>query len=1079
MNIPITNNLIRAFAAPEVLRRGRELFLQDAVRLAEVTENAVRARVRTTRIFTVSLRASDHEPDARCTCGTPRGRCEHAAAVLFEVRRRQDTGEDLTPDETDWGGLAGADGQAARVPKWAKSLARILGDASQQIPPSTGRTHPWRLAFVLQVHKGKRKISPLRVRVRKDGSVGQVSLLQNAGWHDPGVLSREERVLLDKMNPSIETSVDVDEDEPYQDADAHLSPLPENLTARENFRWNDVLLLLEGRELYLAGRTSLAWKRLSVDGRPGTLAFTIAESGRDLSFSPEIEWPDMTVPVSDDLIVLSGSPLWVLVENRVRLVGNARGEDLLRLNHILTPIIVPAKDREIFLARALPSLLERYPLRSGGGIFRSIEGPPVPRLYLGESRANLHIRLRFWYGNAVEIAGEANGSVGTGIHFSENAIVSLRRDTPGEEAVRGRLVTSGLRPINGEGNGTGFVPAGEPLQWLTDHLPVLIAEGYEVYGQETLARYRLRSGAPKIAFTISSGIDWFDLNVAATFEGTAASLQAFVEAVREGRRYVRLADGSYGVLTEEFLKRFKAAALFGDARNEGLRFSRSHVALLDDLSASADVIADDGFGAVRARLASFTGIEHKALPGGFRATLRPYQQSGYDWLRFLHEFRFGGLLADDMGLGKTVQTLALLAHIHQPHAARPSLIVVPTSLVHNWQREALRFAPDLRVLTYHGLDRKRFRNTFESFDVVVTSYGILRRDAAFLRDIPFTYVILDESQNIKNFASVNARAARAIQAEHRLALTGTPVENNLSELWSQMHFLNPGMLGGLKTFTDHFIRAIERDHDEPTAASLRRIIRPFLLRRTKELVAADLPSKFESTVLCDMDEAQRSAYQHWREYYRQAILRSIDAVGIRRSTVKVLEGLMKLRLVCCHPALADDRYRGSSGKFSAFEEMLDDILQEGHKVLVFSQFVRMLTLLRRHLDRHGVPYEYLDGRTTHRKTHVDRFQNDPDVRAFLISLRAGGTGLNLTAADYVIHYDPWWNPAVEAQATDRTHRIGQTRQVFSYKLITRDTVEEKIVELQEKKKDLVSSVITTEQNFLKSLTREDIDDLFS
>ncbi len=1079
MNARITNTFIDRFAPPDVIRHGRELFLKDAVRITNVSPDILHAEVRAVRIYNVLLRNSGHQLDTRCTCGVDWGKCEHAVAVLCEVKRRQELQPEIVPDESGWKDEHGRESPAGRGQKWAKSLARILTNGPSAAPLTGERKPTWKLAFALQVHKGKRRISPLRIRVRKDGSDGQASILQNVLWHDLGLLTKDERLLLDKMDPSIETYIDENEESVPTEADAALSSLAKSYASKENFRWNDVMLLLEGKELYLEGRNSVAAKRLTVDSRPGTMAFSITESGRDLSFSPEIEWPDITVPVSDDMVVLSVNPLWVLVDNVVRPVENLRGEDLVRLKQITTPLLVPAKDREIFLARALPTLLERFPLRSGGGIFKKIEGSPVPRVYLSEARGGLAVRLRFWYGNAVEIP-EGHLSPGTAeIHFSPNAIVSLKRDHASEEAAHIRLLGSGLRTSDTGGASPGFVPTGEPLAWLTEKLPDLAKEGFEVFGQESLTRYRIRTGSSKISFSVSSGIDWFDLSVNATFEGTSASLQAFVAAVREGRRYVRLTDGSYGVLSGEFLQRFKAAALFGDGVPEGLRFSRSHVSLLEDLSTETEFFADDAFTSLRERLHSFTGVRHQTLPEGFLAILRPYQQSGYDWLRFLHEFRFGGLLADDMGLGKTVQTLALLAHVHETRTARPSLIVVPTSLVHNWQREAQRFAPNLRVLTYHGLDRKRFQGEFEAYDVIITSYGILRRDVEFLHEIPFCYAILDESQNIKNFASVNARAARNVQAEYRLALTGTPVENNLSELWSQLHFLNPGMLGGLKTFTDHYVKPIEREHDEQSASSLRQIIRPFLLRRTKELVAADLPSKFESIVLCDMDEAQRSAYQHWREYYRQSILRSIQNIGVGRSTVKVLEGLMKLRLVCCHPALADERYRGGSGKFSAFEEMLDDILQEGHKVLVFSQFVRMLSILRKHLDRHNISYEYLDGRTTHRKVHVDRFQNDPAVRAFLISLRAGGTGLNLTAADYVIHYDPWWNPAVEAQATDRTHRIGQTRQVFSYKLITRDTVEEKIVELQEKKKNLVAKVITTEQSFLKSLTREEIEELFS
>ncbi len=1079
MNIRISDISIQRVASPDAVRRGRELYLKDSVRLVDVDPDGLLAEVRAGKLYTVTFRKSAHQLDFRCSCGTAEGRCEHVVAVLSEVQHRQANHLELTADGPAQDTGTGSTYRPARNPKWARHVARLVG-GSPDLPPDTrDRRTPWKLAFALHVYKGKRRISPLRIRVRKDGADGQVSVLQTLSPQELERLSKEDRLILDKMDPTIETHVDEESNGEFLPEEFGAAGYESEVFVRENFRWHDVMLLLEGKEVYLETRGSMKGKRLQIDSRPGTMVFNVSESGGELSFFPEIEWPDATLPVSDDMTVLSGRPLWILVDDRARFVGNVSGDDLLRLKQMSAPLVVPAKDRELFLSRAFPALTRRFTLRSSGNLFKTIDDPPVPRLYLSESKGELLVRLRFGYGEGVEVAAESTVPETQEIYFSGPTIVTVKRDSPAEETARDRLRESGLRETDHAPQPFRFTPTVEPLLWLTERLPGLATTGFEVYGQENLTRYRVRSGPSSIAFSVASGIDWFDLSVDASFEGTPASLHAFVEAVREGRRYVRLTDGSYGILPGEFLKRFKAAALFGDNTQSGLRFSRAHVALLEDLSDGMELTGDEAFQTYRDRMRSFSGISHQSLPGEFCATLRPYQHGGYDWLRFLHEFRFGGLLADDMGLGKTVQTLALLAFVHANHDLRPSLIIVPTSLVHNWQREAERFAPSLRVLTYHGLDRKRVRDAFESHDLVVTSYGILRRDIDFLRGVPFTYVILDESQNIKNFASVNARAARHLQAEHRLALTGTPVENNLTELWSQIHFLNPGLLGGLKTFTDHYVRSIERDHNEETAASLRRMLHPFLLRRTKELVAADLPAKFESVVLCDMDELQRSAYHHWREYYRQAILRSFDTVGVRRSTVKVLEGLTKLRLVCCHPSLADERYRGGSGKFSAFEEMLDDILQEGHKVLVFSQFVRMLTILRHHFDRLTIPYEYLDGRTLHRKTHVDRFQDDASVKAFLISLRAGGTGLNLTAADYVIHYDPWWNPAVEAQATDRTHRIGQTRQVFSYKLITRDSVEEKILELQEKKKHLVSSVITTEPGFLKSLSREEIEDLFS
>ena len=407
------------------------------------------------------------------------------------------------------------------------------------------------------------------------------------------------------------------------------------------------------------------------------------------------------------------------------------------------------------------------------------------------------------------------------------------------------------------------------------------------------------------------------------------------------------------------------------------------------------------------------------------------------------------------------------------------MIICPTSVIFNWIEEIARFTPELRVLNQTGIDRNRTSDHYKNYDIILTSYGTMRRDIVFLKDVQFNYVILDESQNIKNPVSLTAKSARLLRAKHRLALTGTPIENNTIELWSLFAFLNPGLLGNLTYFKGAFAKPIERDGDQPTAEILKKMIFPFLLRRTKDAVAKELPPKVENIIYCEMTPSHQKLYNQWRDFYRAAILKQISDVGLNKSRMNVLEGLVKLRQVACHPLLVEKWFPDKVAKYEKLLEYFDQLAAEGHKVLLFSQFVKMLTIIRKHLDSAEISYAYLDGRTRNRKECVDRFQEDDECKIFLISLKAGGTGINLTAADYVIHYDPWWNPAVEAQATDRSHRIGQDKHVFVYKMITKGTVEEKIVKLQERKKELVSNIITTESGLFKRLTVTEIEELFS
>jgi SNF2 family DNA or RNA helicase len=430
-----------------------------------------------------------------------------------------------------------------------------------------------------------------------------------------------------------------------------------------------------------------------------------------------------------------------------------------------------------------------------------------------------------------------------------------------------------------------------------------------------------------------------------------------------------------------------------------------------------------------------------------------------------------------MGLGKTVQLLALLQHRKvDQKPGKPSLIVVPKSLMFNWAQEIQRFTPNLSHVEYTGLERHGLRQDFSKTDVILTTYGTLRRDIGDLQTTEFDYAVLDEAQTIKNASSQVAKACRLLKAQHRLALSGTPIENHLGDLWSIFEFLNPGMLGRSSAF-----RMSTSATAEPEARQvLARGLRPFVLRRTKGQVATELPERMEETIYCRMGSRQRKLYNELRDHYRQSLLGIVREQGMGKSKMHVLEALLRLRQAACHPALLKEG--DSDEPFAKLDYLcpqLEELIDEGHKSLVFSQFTSMLAIVRQHLDAKGIRYAYLDGKTKARRQVVEEFQNDPDCPVFLISLKAGGLGLNLTAAEYVFLLDPWWNPAVEAQAIDRAHRVGQTRQVFAYRLICRDTVEEKILELQSKKRELADAILEQDNRLMSELTAEDLEMLLS
>ena len=614
----------------------------------------------------------------------------------------------------------------------------------------------------------------------------------------------------------------------------------------------------------------------------------------------------------------------------------------------------------------------------------------------------------------------------------------------------------------------------------TDVARDLIDEGWTVDAEGKRLK---RPMADDVALSVSSHIDWFELEGEIDFGDAAASLPALLEAVRAGEHFVRLDDGTYGLLPEEWIEKYRALAestLAHSEREEGtssVRFLPSQALMLDRLiEGQEDVEIDTDYQTMRDRLQSFDKMKPAGEPKNFIGELRAYQKDGLGWLKFLEEHGFGGCLADDMGLGKTVQVLALLQARRNRRVSSwerlPSMIVVPRSLVHNWIEEAERFTPKLKILNYTGPTREEHQDTLDEYDVIVTTYGTLRRDIELIEEMELDYAILDEAQAIKNASSQAAKACRRVRAAHRLALTGTPVENHLGELWSIFEFLNPGML------SHSALRDLEAGSEQLMTVSA--ALKPFIFRRTKEEVLKDLPAKTELTLYCELEGDQLQFYKELRDHYRAQLNERIEQVGLKKSKIQVLEALLRLRQAACHPGLiADENKSISSAKLQTLLEHLEEVLDEGHKALVFSQFTSLLSIVREDLDAKNVTYEYLDGRTRNRQEKVERFQTDEDCRLFLISLKAGGVGLNLTAADYVFILDPWWNPAVEAQAIDRAHRIGQTRPVFAYRLISRGTVEEKILKLQGSKKELADAILSADKSLIGELSAKDLEHLLS
>lgn len=595
--------------------------------------------------------------------------------------------------------------------------------------------------------------------------------------------------------------------------------------------------------------------------------------------------------------------------------------------------------------------------------------------------------------------------------------------------------------------------------------------------------------------------DWFDVYAvvkAGTFEIPFIHLR---KHLLKGDKFYKLPDGSIFIIPDEWFEQYADLMTYAQKGEEDtLLIRKYHYTLLKDAGIEKEAQISESLEELYSRRIE-KNIE---LPQGLKARLRPYQKEGYAWLHHLHQHGFGGCLADDMGLGKTVQALALLLKVAsekegdesvpaKPKASanqlsmfeeetegryhtKTSLVIMPTSLVHNWEAEIAKFAPQLKVLVYRGR-REGLIEKFPEYDIVLTSYGVARIDSQALKAFSFFYIILDESQYVKNPESKTYKAITSLVSDYSMVLTGTPIENSLTDLWAQLNFLNEGLLGNYSNFIEKFVTPIEKKKDEAQEERLNRIIQPFLLRRKKSDVAKELPPLSEQVYYCEMTEEQHEAYERYKSGVRNSLIDNLLDQNLQENRMQVLEALLRLRQMSNHPVLNDEDYEGDSGKFNEIVRTIEALRAEGHKAIFFSSFVQHLKLIARYLREQGYPHAMLTGQTRNRKEEVRKFQEDKDIKFFLISLKAGGTGLNLTAAGYVFILDPWWNPAAEAQALNRAHRIGQEKNVFVYRFISRGSIEEKIYKLQKRKSKLAETFINSNDPF-RNMSAGDIKELF-
>lgn len=842
------------------------------------------------------------------------------------------------------------------------------------------------------------------------------------------------------------------------------------------------------------------WKAIQIMDEKATVLFHFFRNETNTHYYPTIKYRTEKVEFQNkNGIIICHKPAWLLLEGK--LYTFEKEVDGNKLKPFLTKkfIEIPKKVEDTYYKKFIAPLVASFDVFAKGfdivtekenafpylsfTELLSVSSPLV--LFTDESmpqerepenlEGKIVFDLSFHYGNFIFSAdNQTTTSVKVEKRADNYIFHKVKRFSDWEKNKIVELRDRGLEIRNGK----AVLPKYRAFDWISYHSDELEKLGFRIQ-QNTKDFKRYFLGKSELTVSIQENIDWFDVHGVIRFGPYEIPFRKIRRYIVQNKREIVLPNGQIAVIPEEWFAKYSDLFQLADEdeENDKLKLKKHHMALVEELG--NENLAKVSLNNKLEKLKGFEKMDDFPMPESFNGELRHYQKAGYNWMKFLNSYGLGGCLADDMGLGKTVQTLAMLQSEVEKGAQNASLLVLPTSLVYNWELEAKKFVPNLKVFNYTGAFRDKNIEQFVGYDLVISTYGTIRNDADMLKEYYFHYIILDESQAIKNPGSVIAKEIVKLKSRHKLILTGTPIENSTSDLWSQMNFVNPGLLGTLSFFKNEFLVPIEKRNDIRKAQRLHSLIKPFILRRNKSQVATELPEKTEFIQYCSMTDEQEKLYEETKSFIRNQIAETIEKKGLGNSQIFILQGLTKLRQLANHPSMASEGYTGGSGKMEEIISMLENAMAENHKILIFSQFVKHLDILRRLLDEQSITYAYLDGSTRDRQKEVESFQNNEEIKLFLISLKAGGVGLNLTAADYVFILDPWWNPAAEQQAIDRAHRIGQDKKVFIYKFITKDTLEEKILMLQNSKKKLANDIINTEESFVKSLTQEDIMNLFS
>jgi superfamily II DNA or RNA helicase len=852
-------------------------------------------------------------------------------------------------------------------------------------------------------------------------------------------------------------------------------------------RMVDALALLGNKSIYVMSKEGYpADRRVHIAAEAASVLFHFRRDETEIRYFPTIKYQGMRIEfMFKNAEIICNHPAWMLLDDTLYFFNKEIEGKKLQPFLNKRYIAIPRSSEQSYFERFVIPLIEKHNVYAEGFTINTEKHDATPILkpiYIDGGVSQLQLFFKY-SGHTFPYGDGRHVSVRMEVKGDEYIFHRIRRSLTWEKNKLAMLEDMGLRTTSSlfqnlevAGNDDDTDRSFTVFEWLNQHHDTLLAAGFELEQPEGNKRYVF--GSTKIDLEVKENNDWFDIFAVVYFGPFRIPFIQLKNHILNHKKEFVLPSGEIAVIPEKWFSQYGSLLHFSEGGDD-LKLRRHHIGLVNDLAEGE--LASITMNRKLQKLNDFEELADLQMPANFNGNLRPYQKAGYNWFHFLKDYHFGGCLADDMGLGKTIQTLALLQkHKEDTEAAggkSTSLLIMPTSLVYNWLNEAKKFTPQLRIMVHTGTFRYKSAEVFANYDVIITTYGISRIDTDLFNDYYFDYIILDESQNIKNPSSKSYQAVKQFKSRFKLILSGTPVENSVNDLWTQMSFINPGLLGSQQFFLNEFVTPIERKKDDVQARKLQALIKPFVMRRTKEQVATELPPKTENLFYCKMSEEQASVYEKVKSEYRNELLKSLEDGTFAKQQIQVLQGLIKLRQIANHPLMIDAEYEGDSGKFENVVHTLRNVLDGGHKVLVFSQFVKQLTIYRKYFEEQGITYVYLDGSTQNRGDVVKQFQEDDKTRVFLISIKAGGVGLNLTEADYVFILDPWWNPAVEQQAIDRTHRIGQTKNVFIYKFITKDSVEEKILTLQQRKLSVARALITTEESFIKSLSVEDIKEI--